>query len=422
MRTRRLVLTIVLVIGALLLVTTAVLAAPRGPAPRDGSPPLRQGIPVGSAWGAIVGERGAAHNVVPPIGDGVPTFTVLPGTRVRLAAEATGVWFPRSAGTLSARLEILRLDAEGNVTPLGQDAVSDTRTGPHMARKRLVVPITFEEPGEMVLVVRLTSRAEPAQGTPAEDVDEIRVRVTVLDPATLGSISGQVTAADTGDPLADVMVIAGNRELRIRRSARTDAQGYYTITGLPPGEYLVGARAPHTPYVGEFYNDVRSPDEATPVTVNEGAETTGIDFALERGGVITGQVVAEDSGAPLPGVAIVIRPVPPRSGKSAQALESTPSDALSAAPGTRQPVPARPPKGRGERRHPRPAAITDENGAYTVEGLPAGEYIVAAIGVRQGYGVEFYQEAASPEEATPVAVELGQTVEGINFTLTSRSP
>jgi len=422
MRTRRFVLTSVLVIAALLLITAVALAAPRGPVPQGDAPRPHHGIPVGSAWGAIVGERGAAHNVMLPIGDRVPSFTVMPGTRVRLVAEATGIWFPRSEGTLSARLEVFQADADGNLTPLGQDEVSDTRTGPHLARKRLVVPIAFEAPGEMEIVVRLTSRAEPVQGTPAEDVDEVRAHVTVLDPATFGSISGTVTAADTSEPLANVTVIAGNRELRIRRNARTDEQGNYTITGLPPGEYLVGARASGTPYVGEFYDGARSPDEATPVTVNEAGETTGIDFTLDRGGSITGQVVAEDTDAPLAGVAIVIRPVRPQPGASVERPEGAPPAAGLMAPGAPKPVPAAPPQGRRHRRHPRPAAITDENGMYTVQGLPAGEYIVVAIGVRQGYGVEFYQEAASPEDATPVAVELGQTVEGINFTLAPRSP
>ena len=422
MRTRRFVLTSVLVVVGLLVITTVALAAPRGPVPQGDPPRPRHGIPVGSAWGAIVGERGAAHNVMLPLGDRVPSFTLMPGTRVRLVAEATGIWFPGSEGTLSARLEVFQADAEGNLAPLGQDEASDTRTGPHMARKRLVVPITFEEPGEMEIVVRLTSHAAPAQGTPAEDVDELRAHVTVLDPATFGSISGTVTAADSGEPLADAVVIAGNRELRIHRSARTDAEGRYTITGLPPAEYLVAARAPHSPYVGEFYDGARSPDEATPVTVNEAAETTGIDFTLDRGGVITGQVTAEDTGAPLAGVAIVIRPVRPQTAAGAARPEGVPPALQQEAPGRPQPAPGALPRGRRHRRHPRPAAVTDENGNYTVQGLPAGEYIVVAVGVRQGYGVEFYQEAASPDEATPVAVELGQTVEGINFTLAPRSP
>lgn len=420
MSTRKVVLTIVLAIAVLLAITTAVLAAPPGPEHPHARPGARRAIPVGSAWGAIVGDRGAAHNVMLPIGDRVPSFTVLPGTTVRIAAEATGIWFPDSQGTLSAHLEVLQVDGQGNTTLLGEDQASDTRAGPDTARGRLVVPITFDQPGPMDLVVRLTARAEPAQGTLAEDVDEIRAQVTVLDPATFGSISGNVTAADTGEPVADAVVAAHSRELRFHRSARTDENGDYRITDLPPGEYIVGVRAPGSPYVGELYDGVRSPEEATPVIVSESAETTGIDFTLDRGGTITGLVTAEDTGEPLAGVAIVIRPAPSQPGPGVQGPAAP-------APELRQGVAGsagralghpRPPVGeRGRQRRPHPAAVTDEDGLYTVQGLPAGEYIVVAVGLRQGYGVEFYDGASSPEDATPVPVDPGQTVENINFTL-----
>ncbi|MBM3325068.1 MAG: T9SS type A sorting domain-containing protein, partial [Calditrichaeota bacterium] len=60
-------------------------------------------------------------------------------------------------------------------------------------------------------------------------------------------------------------------------------------------------------------------------------------------------------------------------------------------------------------------APVDEQGHYAVGGLLPGTYIVRADA--DGFAPEFWQEAAVPEEADPITIDIGSVVEGINFTL-----
>lgn len=423
---RRYVVVVMAVIALALVTSVSVLAAPADPT----QPPREPVIRIGETWGAIVQDRAAVHNFVRPAPEEPPVFTVMPGTTVRLVAAARGVWLGGPGGTLSADLEVYAVDQQDSRTLLGEAHVSDTKVGPAFEHRPLVVPVSFEQAGEVHLIVTLTATAEPQGGEAAQAVDELQAVVVVLDPTTLGSISGRVTADDTGEGLEGLPVIAGNPELRIRRTARTAADGTYTIESLPPGEYIVGVQAKGTAYVGELYDDAHSRDEATPVTVTEGNETTDISFSLERGAEISGQVTDAATEAPLAGIPIVVRPTrPPDDAHVAGAVPAGPAVApqgsATAGPQARPeprgaPGPSDRQPGEGRPR-PRPAAVTGEDGAYVVEGLPAGEYVIAAVGTPRGYSVEFWQEAPTREEATPIAVDLGHSEPGINFTLEPQS-
>lgn len=407
---------VLMMTAALLLLTAApALAGPAAPP----QPPRRPAIHIGVAWGAIVQDQAGAHNFVRPAPEEPPVLTGMPGTAVRLTAGASGLWMGEAGGTLSASLEVYAVDENGGMTLLADDDVSETKEGPAFKRHLLDVPVSFNEPGELHLLARLTATAEPRDGEPARDVDELEAVVIIFDPSTFGAISGRVTANDSGEGLEDLAVTAGNRELRVRRAARTDADGNYTIESLPAGDYLIEVRAQGSAYVGEFYDDAHSPDEATPVAVAESGETTSISFGLDRGAEITGRV-SDANGNPLAGIPIVVRPTrttedttianlaPPRPA-SAPVDQRPPFGSAGPDPAPPGPGPAAP--------RPRPAAVTGDDGTYTVQGLPAGEYVVTAAGARRGYSVEFWQEASTPDEATPIAVELGQSVSDIDFTL-----
>lgn len=408
---RRYVLSVAMVVMLLLITGVAVLAEPADPPPPQHGPSIRIGV----AQAAIVQGRAGAHNFVRPVPKEPPIFSVPLNTTVRMMAGAQGLWLGQAGGRLSARLEVYAVNAQGDLTLLAEDHLSATKRGPALEQRPLKVAVTFDRPGEVRLLVRLTAIAEPRGGESVQDVDEATVTVVVLDPATFGSISGRVTANDTDEGLADVPVTAGNRELRIHRTTRTDESGNYTLEKLPPGDYIVGVRPKDTAYVGELYDDATSLEEATPVTVGESEHVTGISFGLDRGGEISGRVTDAATGEPLAGIPIMVRPVRPA------------EEADAPAPGARDGRPSRPPDRCRPRpgappanpRHcrPRPAAVTAEDGTYTVQGLRAGEYKVAAVGKPQGYSVEFWEAATTPEEATPVAVELGQLVSGIDFTL-----
>lgn len=408
---RRYTFVLIVVVALLLAAGVPALAEPADPPQAREGPAVRVGV----AWGTIVRSTAAAHNFVRPTPEEMPTFTLMPGTTVRVMAGAKGLWLGDPGGTLSADLEVYARDAQGATTLLGEDHVSDTRHGPAFEQHPLRVPVSFDQPGAVHLIVRLTATAEPQEGEVAQDVDELEANVIVLDPSTFGSISGQVTANDSGAGLEGLPVTAGSRELRIHRTARTDEDGNYTVEGLPPGNYIVGVQARGTAYVGELYDDAHSPDEATQVTVTASTDTPGIDFGLDRGAEVSGVVTDQETGEPLAGIPIVIRPArsPEAAGDGFPTPASSQGESQAGAPG--EPAPS------DGRQRPHPAAVTANNGTYTVQGMPAGEYIVAAVGTRQGHGVEFWQEAATADEATPIAVELGQPVSGINFTLEPQS-
>ncbi len=118
-----------------------------------------------------------------------------------------------------------------------------------------------------------------------------------------GRISGQVTGED-GLPLSFVDVAAmvpttfcGEVEWDYVRSAPTDANGQYTIHQLPSGTYRVAFWPSYNSmYLGEYYNDKPTLEDADIVTVTAPETTSGIDASLREGGAITGRVIASDTG------------------------------------------------------------------------------------------------------------------------------
>ncbi len=95
----------------------------------------------------------------------------------------------------------------------------------------------------------------------------------------LGSISGSVMADtdnnDSGDsPLAGVTVTLKKSNGDTVATTVTGANGGYTFPGLPPGSYQVVESDP------SGYNSVTT-NTVSPVVVNAGAATTGVDFVDE---------------------------------------------------------------------------------------------------------------------------------------------
>lgn len=175
---------------------------------------------------------------------------------------------------------------------------------------------------------------------------------------TLGSISGQVTDGE-GKPLPDVAVDIEQGGF----GACTDENGYYAMRGLPLDTYNVVAGRDFCgpePYVEQMVSGV---------TLTEGSpDATGVDFVLAPAGSISGQV-ADEGGNPLPDIAV---------------------DIEQGGFGT----------------------CTDENGYYTVRGLPFGTYNVVAG--RDFCGEHPYEEVMA---VGIVLSEAGPDVDGINFVL-----
>ena len=99
-----------------------------------------------------------------------------------------------------------------------------------------------------------------------------------VDPAN-GTAAGTVTEDGTGDPLANVWVVAVG-PTGIIRVTTTDIAGAYTIGGLAPGGYRLRFVDSTDDHLSEWHQDVTSPDAATPVAV-VGGQTTTTNAALE---------------------------------------------------------------------------------------------------------------------------------------------
>lgn len=130
----------------------------------------------------------------------------------------------------------------------------------------------------------------------------IALAAIVTEAAIAGTITGTVTSDSNGQPIANIQVNAFNYETGDWcGNDNTDSNGVYEITNLAAGTYRVAASGGE--YASECYNNQLSWDQATPVSVSAGQQTTGINFSLELGASISG-VVKNPSGVPLANIQV----------------------------------------------------------------------------------------------------------------------
>ncbi len=192
-----------------------------------------------------------------------------------------------------------------------------------------------------------------------------------------GRIAGKVTAAAGGAALAGIEVCAGNTapEVESFGCGETDASGEYLVTGLADGSYKVGFQSTRSAgYISQFYSGKSTYGSADEVTVSKEATTEGIDAAMVQGGRISGVVTVAGTGKPL-------------------------SEAFVCALNFSEEVFA--------------CAESETDGAYTITGLPEGNYDVEFF-AGTGFEAEFFDEAFSLEEATAVHAAPGSARTGIN--------
>lgn len=209
-----------------------------------------------------------------------------------------------------------------------------------------------------------------------------------------GSIAGRVTLR--GTPVSGVLVlvrpeppIGGNQG-----SGKTDSNGQYRITNLPPGSYSVGASA-------LALTSVEERDQyGHRITLDRGETRENVDFSLVRGGAITGRV----SGAN--GRPIIEEPI------SIIGLST----------------------GRPQQPYYRASQMmsTDDRGVYRVYGLPPGRYKISvgtgggSLYRRLDQGQTYYPHTYHPgvtEEAKAGIVDLieGGEVSGIDIVVGARA-
>ena len=196
------------------------------------------------------------------------------------------------------------------------------------------------------------------------------------------SIFGTVFQADgvTAIPNAQVFAFSPDDDEE-EFFSMANTSGQYEIIGLSPGSYAVAAMADG--FAVELYGGGINIASSTLVAITSGVDALGIDFQLDPGGSISGTVYETDGTTPIGFVEVVALP------------EGTPF----------------PPD---DEFFFEEAAI---DGTYEIAGLPAGNYMVYAIGSDFGYVFEFYSNTVDPSALTPVTVTSGNDTSGIDFTL-----
>lgn len=196
-----------------------------------------------------------------------------------------------------------------------------------------------------------------------------------------GQIAGTVVAAAGEAPLASISacayVAAGPGELV--GCAATDADGGYTISGLPTGSYKVQFEPSFgVNFVTQYHAGKATRDAADPIAVVAGATVSGIDAKMQVGGTITGQVTDAESSLAIEGAEACLYPT-----------------------GSTIPAACRP---------------TNASGKYSITGLATDSY---KVGFRPGFGDQtharqYYDGQVTLAAATAVAVTQGGTVGGID--------
>jgi hypothetical protein len=233
-----------------------------------------------------------------------------------------------------------------------------------------------------------TSEAEPVSVSPGRTTSGINAEL--VERRSVGSsISGVVSDASGQQPIAGIEVCAydANEETALfGRCATTEANGGYSISGLSNGEYLVEFSSPSGSglnYPPQYYDNTESLEQAIAVEVGPESADIGIDARMHEGGQIAGQAVDASTDAPIAGISVC--------------AYAGPAEAEVGA-----------------------CATTDQNGRYTIAGLPNGDYEVEFAVPRESaldYVTQYYDGQRSAEAAALVAVTAGETSSGIDARL-----
>jgi len=214
--------------------------------------------------------------------------------------------------------------------------------------------------------------------------------VPVKEKEATAVISGTVTIK--GKPAPGIVIVLRSFVRNstgpvLNYKGTTDLNGDYRIANVPAGNYNIVPLAP-------ALVDTNASGQVRTLLVNKGETVEHIDFALIRGGVITGKVVDAD-GHPAVEQEVRLYAVPSTSGN-----------------------------------FPMNGVSTDDRGIYRFYGLKAGSYKVSAGDSERGsfgtrttiYTRSFYPSVPEAEQATVVEVSEGGETTNIDITLGPNLP
>lgn len=210
-------------------------------------------------------------------------------------------------------------------------------------------------------------------------------------------VEGHVLDAASSEPLGKVEVmlfeLSGDEEIR---ATRTDADGHYQLSDVPPGTYKLTANK--NGWAHQEYPSSKRAKRATRLVVEPALQLTGLDFRLERAAVVLGRVLDEEAN-PLVNARVTLY-------KSRyQAL--------------------------GRRLEPGRAAHTNDLGEYRIHNVQPGDYYLAVDhqddlltdssvkyeGIDEGnYTRTYYPGVIDSDDAALVRVRPGE-LRGVDFDL-----
>ena len=213
-----------------------------------------------------------------------------------------------------------------------------------------------------------------------------------------GSIAGQVTedGAPPGLGLSNFIVYALDATTGdFAASATTDFLGNYTLTGLPAGNYIIYVNSGTgfsilsggqvKKFAGEYYPNTYDRSMAGQVAVSAGGSATMVNVALGGGGSVSGTVIQASDSMPMSFVPVFLSP-----------YVASDTDFLSQVLFF--------------------SGFTDGTGAYTVEGVPPGDYIARTV-QSSSLANEFYGNTYQRNLASMVTVTDGMETANIDFAL-----
>jgi hypothetical protein len=195
-----------------------------------------------------------------------------------------------------------------------------------------------------------------------------------------GSISGTVYGGSADVPLANVSVgldLPGGNYVQF---GTTDANGNYSFVGLAAASYVLNFQpSPSDNYAAQWWNNKSTLATATPISLSNGQALTGIDATLADGATVTGQVVSATGPAAFIQVNIM---------DSAGNYVSS--------------------------------ASTDNNGNYSLAGIPAGTFTAEFTDVQSVTdSYQWWNNEDSYATADYFTTTAGQTTSDIDDTLAS---
>lgn len=199
-----------------------------------------------------------------------------------------------------------------------------------------------------------------------------------------GTVTGLVTDA-ARHPLPGICVQLFSMSPDSAPTGGTGADGRFSITGIPPGQYFVDFTCGFSRhYVDTSYSSPADPGITATVAVSSGVVTSGVNARLRLSGMLSG-TVTNRAGKPIPKVCAIAL--------GAHGLSRT-----NAGVGL---------------------ALTSKTGHYTMIGLPAGQYRVVFFGCFGGtsYASQWYKGQAHMSKATLVRVRSQATTSGIDAKL-----